>query len=361
MQKKIIVLAIAAAMSVPALAMAEVAISGQANFSINMVNNGATVSSVSANQLRSDQSRLILKGTEDLGGGLSAMFQLDSRFNMDTGLTSANSLFTGNTFLGLKSNDMGTVLVGRYDTPYKSSTRRLDVFFDTVADNRSGNRSGDSAANGLMSVHDARLDNVLAYVSPSMSGMSVAAATVFGAETPATSAAKKGSALSFAGMYEQGPIFATLAYQTITAGTSGSGTMGAAQLNTAFGTALAVDDKASAMKLGGGYTMDALTVNAVVERTTYDPIAAGSNVTNTNLYLAGKFGISSTDAVKAAYTKHGKSSTVGSTDDASQIAIGYDHNMSKATSVYAVYVKTTNNTVVAANPSTLSFGMKHAF
>jgi len=360
MQKKIIALAIASAMTVPALAYAEATVYGQANLSIDRVSNGvAAPGDVTANQLNSNQSRVGVKGSEDLGSGMSVVWQMEGTVAMDSGTsdsaaTSTTSLFDRNTYIGLKSNDMGTVILGRHDTPYKISTRKLDVFADTAADNRSGDGSGSSGNGGLMSVHDLRLSNVLAYISPSFGGMSVAAATVFGAETPGPTD-KKGSALSLAGMYSMDAIYATLAYQTVTAGTGGSGDLAAPVLG------LAVDDKASAFKAGVGYSMDAFTVNAVVERTTYDPIAAGANVTNTNLYLAGKFSLSSSDAVKAAFTKHGASSTPGATDDAKEIAIGYDHDMSKTTSVYALYVKETQNATGAADPSVLSFGMKHSF
>lgn len=364
MQKKIIALAIASAMTVPALAYAEATVYGQANVSIDMVNDGQTTNALSANQLNSNQSRVGLKGSEDLGGGLSAVWQMEGSVGMDTGTT---SLFNRNTFLGVKSNDMGTVLVGRHDTPYKISTRKLDVFADSAADNRSASSS--TGGRGLMGVHDQRLSNVLAYISPAFSGLTVAAATVFGAETPTASTNKKGSALSLAGMYSMDAIYATLAYQTITVGTAGTGDMGAL-----FG--LAADDKASAFKVGVGYTMDAITVNAVLENTTIDTIASATNETNTNIYLAGQFAISSTDAVKVAYTKAGATKTTTSaTDGATQIAVGYDHSMSKATSVYALYTKVTNDTTgtsggginsanpaaAGADPSVLSFGMKHAF
>lgn len=355
MQKKIIVLAIAAALTAPAMAFADATVYGQANVSIDKVSNGATTS-ISNNQLNSNQSRIGVKGSEDLGGGLSAIWQMEGTVAMDE---SGALSFNRNTYLGLKSNDMGTALVGRHDTPYKISTRNLDVFADTAADNRSGDGTGIGAANrGLMSAHDLRLANVLAYISPSFSGMTVAVATVFGAEDSTATTDKKGSALSLAGMYNQGGIYGTLAYQTVTVGTAGKGDMGAPVIT---GSGLLVDDKISAFKLGGGYSMDAFKVNAVVERTTFDPIAAGDNVTNTNVYLGAKFNVSSSDAVKAAYTKRGASSTTGSTDDASQIAIGYDHSMSKSTSVYALYAKTTTNSAVNVNPSILSFGMKHAF
>lgn len=370
MQKKIIVLAIAAAMTVPAMAYAEVSISGQANMSYDRVSSGnAAPNDTTVNKLNSNNSRVVLKGSEDLGGGLSAVVFLDSRFGLDTGTIAATtttaSLFGGNAYVGLKSADFGTLLAGRHDTPYKISTRNLDVFFDVVGDNRASNGAG---SNGLMSAHDLRLSNVIAYISPAFGGLTVAAATVFGAESAVAATDKKGSAVSLAGMYSMDAIYATLAYQTITVGTNSD--MGAATLTTAVGSTLigdtpivlSADDKASAFKVGGGFSMDAFTVNAVVERTTVDPVASPDNVTNTNMYLGAKFALSSTDAVRAAYTNRGASKAGATTlaNKASQVAIGYVHDMSKATSVYATYVKTSAEGTLA-DPSVLSFGMKHAF
>jgi predicted porin len=348
MQKKIIALAIASAMTVPALAYAEANISGQANMSIDMVNDGNT-NSQSNNQLNSNNSRLVIKGSDDLGDGLSAMYQLDTRFNMDTGVSST-PFWGGNNYVGLKSNSFGTVMLGRLDSPYKSSTRNLDVFFDVAGDNRAN--SGVGSIVGLLT-HDARVNNAIAYLSPNMSGFSVLAASVFGAETatpPPNN--KKGQALSIAGMFKTDNIYATLAYDTAKFGNTGTGDLA--------GT---VDNESTAIKLGGGWTMDAFTLNAVIEMPSSKVATTGVKTKNTNIYLGGMFAISGTDKVKLAYTMRGESET-GSTknnDDAKQVAIGYEHGMSKATSVYATYVKTTNNTVGGADPSALSFGVKHAF
>jgi len=358
MQKKIIVLAIAAALTVPALAMAEVTISGQANASIDRYTNG-NATSASAWQLNSNNSRVVLKGSDDLGSGMSAIFSIDHRFSLDNGAAGA-TFWGGNAYVGLKSNDMGTVMVGRLDTPYKSSTRNLDVFFDVAGDNRSSNGTNFP---GLMSGHDARVNNALAYASPSMGGFSVSAATVFGGETPAANSTK-GTVLSLAGMYSMDAIYATVAYQSIKAGTAGIAgddlSAGTGALANAFALG-ALDDQATALKVGGGFKTDAFTVNAVIEMPS-DKTAAGVETKNTNLYLAGKFNLSSSDAVKAAYTNRGASKvgSVTAADKASQIAIGYDHNMSKATSVYATYVKTSAEGTLP-DPSILSFGMKYAF
>ena len=173
MQKKIIALAVASALTVPAMAFAEATITGQVNMSYDSVNDGVVAGSTTTNQLVSNQSRLQFKGSEDLGGGLAAIWQLDSRFNVDTGTISGSTLFGGNNYLGLKSDTAGTLMAGRIDAPYKSAMRSLDVFYDVAGDNRAGVGN----PGGLLT-HDVRLSNALAYMSPSMSGFSVALAGI---------------------------------------------------------------------------------------------------------------------------------------------------------------------------------------
>jgi predicted porin len=63
-----------------------------------------------------------------------------------------------------------------------------------------------------------------------------------------------------------------------------------------------------------------------------------------------------------AYAKIGDLSNNGAIlSGAKQTTLGYDHSMSKATSVYALYSKKTANAANSAAPSVLSFGMKHSF
>jgi predicted porin len=374
MQKKIIALAIASALTVPAMAFADVTVTGQINMSVDVKNDGGSPSA-STNRLTDNQSRLIFKGSEDLGSGMSAIFQLDARFTADDGQIAAKntqkttattvyyttsqtkttaSLFSGNTFLGLASDTMGSLKVGNLDTPFKSSTRGLDVFYDVAGDNRTG-------LGGLLGGgHDLRLSNSIVYNSPNMSGFSVAVGSEFGAETAAANTTK-GSEYSLAGMYSMNGIYATLAYQSIKVGDANTGDLGAGDTVTNTGiSGLVSGDETKSLRLGGGYTMDQITVNAVFEQP--KTTSAGIESKNTNFYLGGKFAISGTDSVRAAYTKHGETDAGGvkQGDGANQIAIGYAHDMSKMTSVYATYVKTSADGT-AADPSVISFGMKHAF
>lgn len=370
MKKKLITLAVAstlvtaAAVSAPAFAdTSNVAIYGVANVSFDLTDNGV----VSTNKVSSNQSRFGLKGSEDLGDGLSAVWQIEQLITIDSSSGAGNTLATRNTFAGLSSGSMGTFILGRHDTPYKIATRGLDVFADSAADNRSlmGSTAG---GGGFTAVHDNRLGDVAAYISPAMSGLTVAIAHVSGAETATTAAQVKGAAWSMAGIYGNGPVNASLSYQVVdfgSAGTSGQAIM----------TALGANDKAKAWKLGGGYTMDALTVNAAYEKTS-NTVGGASAAGQSNWYLGGKYSFG-TDAVKLAYSRAGDVQATANTG-ANQWALGYDHNMSKRTTLYALYTRVNNDAGAAygltgistggqaaaaagQDPSAWSFGMKHTF
>jgi predicted porin len=382
MQKKIIALAIASALVAPA-AFADtsnVNVYGVANVSYDLVTTKSTaVAGVTTNKVSSNTSRIGLKGSEDLGDGLSAIWQVESLINIDnagngpnagaaaTATTTGAVLGNRNTFAGLSSATLGTVIMGRHDTPYNIATRKLDVFTDGLADNRSlmGGNGGTAAA-----AFDGRQPDVIAYISPAFSGFTGAIAYLNLNETSNTAAALKASAWSAAGMYSQDAFYASLAYEThsldgLTAG-------GLPALVAPAGA------KESATKFGFGYTQDAIAVGFAYEKTTDNLGAAGANALgHSAYYLGGKYSFGN-DAVKAAYTKVGN---LGATtaSGASQFSLGYDHSLSKRTTVYALYTAlksdangnyglSTNGTGGANttlglgnNPSALSFGMKHTF
>ncbi|HXU94359.1 MAG TPA: porin, partial [Gallionella sp.] len=268
MQKKIIALAIAAAVSAPAFAdNANVTIYGIADMSYDYINTGnsaAGVAGASKPNVSSNVSRLGLKGAEDLGDGLAAVWQIEQQINMDGSGTS--SFATRNTFAGLKSESVGTVLLGRHDTPYKLATRKLDVFGDSIADNRSlmGGVSGSVTAGAITSAKsayasfDGRQPDVIAYISPAMSGFTGAVAYVNLNEGATAGATAKANALSLAGMYDAGPFFGSLGYEQH-------------KLDT-----VRVGGKEHAWKLGFGYTIDAFTLGLAYEKTT-DNLGRGLN------------------------------------------------------------------------------------
>lgn len=409
-KKSFIALAVAGAFVAPVTAMAadgmmhgpsNITIYGQMNASIDSItsDNGAilvipgpdaapgTVEST-ANHLSSNESRIGFKGSEDMGGGISAIWQIESQVNLDNdsaGLgnpngdntaignprtTAALGVGTRNTFVGLSSAEMGTVLVGRHDTPYKISTRMLDPFRFTLADNRS-----------IMGhlLHDDFLGNVVGYVSPSMNGLSVAAGTVFGSEgaAPAIPAQSKSTTLSLAGMYTMGSVYGTIAYQAVKLGTA-AGTFG--------GGAAVNPDEFNALKIGGSYSMDingmATKVSAVYEMLDHENVGgvAAVDLEDKNYYFAGELGVSSAIKVKAAYTiaANTKGVVLPGNSGATQLTVGADYGLSARTTVYALFTSLSNDTfavrrarlgpqstaqsaLLAFDATALSAGVRHMF
>lgn len=388
MNKKLLALAVAAAL-VPAAAMADsgnVVVYGQANVSYDIVNfggvNGANDERV--NRVSDNASRLGFKGTEDLGNGVSAIWQMEAAINLDDG---SGGAFNRNSFAGLNSKTMGTVLLGRHDTPYKIATRGLDKFGDTLGDARSIMGGGVGAAvavgqTGLNSISgaqsavmnfDGRQSNVVAYISPTFSGFHAAIAHVSASEQ-ATVGQSKSNAWSAAGIYDNGPLFASLAFERHNLGA----TAGVVQ-----------DATEKAWKLGLGYKMAGFDVGFAYENISDDlgingGGAGSDDINGHKAYQLGAGYTFGSNKVKLQYVKADKTELAkrnSQDDSAKQWAIGFDHNMSKRTRLYVVYTKLDNSTdgtyqlvnggngsngnisLGGANsdPSAWSFGMKHSF
>ena len=62
-------------------------------------------------------SRFGFRGSEDLGGGLRAIFTLESGYNIDNGANSSAIFFNRQSFVGLSSSNLGTLTLGRQYTP----------------------------------------------------------------------------------------------------------------------------------------------------------------------------------------------------------------------------------------------------
>jgi len=108
MQKKIIALAIAAAISGPAFADGNVTVYGVANASFDLVDNGSigATSGTRNNKISSNASRIGFKGSEDLGEGLKAVWQIESLISLDgAAAATPDTLGTRNTYVGLSGDN----------------------------------------------------------------------------------------------------------------------------------------------------------------------------------------------------------------------------------------------------------------
>ena len=377
MQKKLIALALASAFAAPAFAAtANVDIYGSINESLERVDNGLAKYN---RMVTNNNSFFGFKGSEDLGGGLKAVWQLETNVSFDgngtaasgTTLGAASNLFgTRNTYLGL-AGGFGTVLAGVHDTPYKMATGPLDLFVGTLGDYNAV--FGAANTTGASNLFDLRTANTIAYVSPNFGGFDFKAGYVMGLEGQVTPGQSRSSAYSLSGTYNNGPLFATAAYEKHNSvGALGTCNTGALCLGSG------VDDQ-KAWKVGAGYTIAGFKLGAVYEKISGNGLA---NVIDHKSYmLNGAYNIGAF-TLKASYTKAGDLKNVAGDNGAKMYALGADYALSKRTVVQAVYAKmnnesaaswdlgqgpsvgnggTTTATGLGANVSGFGLGMKHTF
>ena len=179
MNKKLIALAVAGACVAPA-AMAQTAnpvtLYGRvhATFEVVEATGGAagTPEVIRRNRVNDQASLLGVRGTEDLGGGLNAFFQLETAFKPDQN----DSTFAGrNSGVGLQGG-WGSLLLGRWDTPWKVTTGAIDPFGDVTLGGFSAAMQGRGLVGAVAgNQFDRRDQNVVQYWSPSWAGVAVRA------------------------------------------------------------------------------------------------------------------------------------------------------------------------------------------
>ncbi|NHH78145.1 Outer membrane porin protein [Burkholderia gladioli] len=119
MKKSIAALAVTAAAASPALAQSSVTLYGVIDEGLNYTNNiGGKGGAVELTSGYAQGSRWGLRGTEDLGGGLAAIFTLENGFDASSGKAQEGGrMFGRQAYVGLQDKRYGTVTLGRqYDS-----------------------------------------------------------------------------------------------------------------------------------------------------------------------------------------------------------------------------------------------------
>ncbi len=157
-----------------------------------------------ANKLTSgaaSASRVGLRGSEDLGGGLAAIFTLEAGYRIDTGeIDAAGAIFNRQAFVGLK-NRLGSVTVGRQYTPYHSTLVAVADPFGTGMAPSSKNLFPDSGTNVRTS------NTVMASLAP-VNGFTMELAYSAGEQAGNAGGRQVGGSLGYA----RGPLTVRLAY-----------------------------------------------------------------------------------------------------------------------------------------------------
>ena len=202
MNRTYIALAVLAASAGAASAQSSVTIYGIADAGLVRESGGTAGTMTKLTSGVGSASRLGFRGTEDLGGGWTANFTLESGVKVDTGESDvAGSIFNRQAFVGLKNN-LGALTLGRQYAPYY-------ITVSTVADPFGTSYAG-TAKNLLPTAgNNTRTSNTVLYTSPVVNGFSGELAYSLGEQAGSNSAGRQmGAALAYA----NGPLNVRLGY-----------------------------------------------------------------------------------------------------------------------------------------------------
>jgi predicted porin len=353
MNKKLIALAVAGASIAPA-AMAQTAnpvtLYGRAYVTLESVE--VKNSAVGRRTRVEDQSSLLgVRGTEDLGGGLKAFFQLETAFRLDQQVTvgaqgSAIGLMNRNSGVGLQGG-WGSFLMGRWDMPFKVATIAVDPFGDLTI-------GGITVANNDQSNFDRRDQNVVQYWSPNFGGLTVRlAGTANEGKTATTNPRDYGASLQFT----RGPLYLFYAYEE-------------------HRDASATVQKEDGNAIGGAFTFGAFKVGGLYEEFKRNAVAS-PGFHKRKSYLANVVWTMGSNQFIYQF----QNSEGGNRQNATNTAIsaecdvnslGYQYNFTRRTFFLAQYVKVDNNdtgscgsgqfgVTAGADAQGISFGLRHVF
>lgn len=330
MQKKLIALAIAAAFSAPAFA--DVTVYGLVDVTVaNMKGDGQQ----SDTQLISgglSTSRVGLKSAEDLGNGMKAIINVE--YKIDAGASTFSGTSSGVTarqqMLAL-AGDFGTVAGGYLQTTAWDFQNSYDPTSGSTVSPLGNATKGAGMLIGSVAAA-ARAQHALAYISPSMSGVTVAVnystnltdgVGQWGTLSGATSGQDTKAMLASVN-YAGGPVGAGLVY----AKTS---------------TNNAVDNHVAEWALGGSYDFGVAKIFATYQSST--PTAAGVSGSANKAESISATIPAGPGAVALSYAKAKMADVAGvTTPGATGETVAYLWTLSPMDTVYFAYTKESNDT-----------------
>jgi predicted porin len=392
--------AVTCGMPLAAYAQTNVVVYGKLYPDITHVNvsgasgTGTSVSTLSASAkganntslttMDSPNSRLGFRGSEDLGGGLKAIFQLEIGFSLDTGGQKAGDpLFSRNTFVGMSGN-FGTVKLGNMDTVYKELGDHMS-FLGVTSGNYmalSNILSKPGFGTSSASSFHLRRANSFMYESPTVAGVQ----GLFD-WSPNEVAGDASSGLISTGVkYENGPVYLALAYETHKDMFGASLNVPTAIANTTGGIANAgASSKDTAVRATAQYKFpNNYSAEINFAQMTYDE--SGGGFGKFDSYKHNTWSISAEKDIGAVslvasygQSEAGSCSLVGGVAcstgglNARMFNIGSSYAFSKRTSLFAVYSYMGNDSsgvqsnwlngkpVAGQDIATIGIGMSHSF
>ncbi len=312
MQRSLIIAAALASVGAGAFAQSSVTVYGRLNLTIERqkVGNGPNNW-----VMQNSSSRFGLKGSEDLGGGMKAGFQIEHGFNPATGQPSQTAFWARQSEVNL-SGGFGMVRLGNFTS---------EAYYATSDYIGMHNHETGTSADAFYA-YVGRNTGKVAYRTPSFGGATVEiAVTEAGANPDRT--------IDLAANYDAGPLHLGFGYE--------KGNLEAKQF---AGRVL--------------YEMGAFTVGATVQRDT-DGFGVGFG-NRTNYRFSGMYTMGNTE-LHANFGSAGDYSGLAGSQKANQYTLGVNQNLSKRTKVYGFFTKVADKGTLYGDFQSLAVGVRHNF
>jgi predicted porin len=268
--------------------------------------------------MTSQTSAIGVKGSEDLGDGLKALYKMEFEVTLDE----STALKNRDQWVGLKGG-FGTVKFGTMSSNYKETGGEIDPLYRTEAEGRGILNMQSNYLHGGQGNDRGRENNTLQYRSPKMGGVELVVNTTLSQAGGGNSSNDETLGLGL--RYETKNIYAFFDY--ITPG---------------YQTDSATQSKESAYKIGGKYSADKFSVALQYEAVedlcskqygSLDGLGIGTGDSTGKcgdyIFAAGTYSIDGNNVVAL---------TLGQQDKVSSAyALAYVHMLSKMTNVYVGY------------------------
>lgn len=341
MKHKILAIALVSALPLVAQAQTSVTMYGMVDASIGVENNDAPGESSRTVVSSGTQSasRIGFRGTEDLGNGLKALFNIEAAVAVDTGATDSN-MFQRRAVVGLQGA-FGTVTVGREYGPIAAVAGASD----TLGQGFYGSNLAAFGTNRLTR----RLSNSVNYQSNALNGFTVRAAYGAGERSVDPSGDITGVALEYA----NAGLYIGAGYQNVERLASGD------DKEYNFGLGYKFGD----FELRGGYMAA-------------DP---ETGTARSNKYEQANVGLSYGFGANRVFVNYQQQELEIGDAEGKAVTLGYTYTLSKRTNVYASYAKLRNNgtgvfsltspsgtialpaTAFGSDPQVYNIGLRHSF
>lgn len=305
-------------------------------------------------------SRIGFRGTEDLGGGVTALFTLENGHRIDTGEVDVpGSLFNRQAFVGLKGK-IGMLTIGRQYTPWHQALTQVGDPFATGYAGSSKNVFPDFGAN-------VRTSNTVMYTTPVVGGVVADIAYAMGEQAGST---KSGRNIGASVGYANGPLNVRLAYNHKNSDVAAAPGVTPVVRGNASNKLLAANYDFKIVKAYLAYSVDK-GFNAAPLGNANNPYGFRRPTASTdgNEVLLGVVAPVGPGNVVATVMR--KDDRTGFDQDARSWGLGYLYSLSKRSTIYTVYGHTVNkngagytvanNTDAGTGDRAFNLGVRHTF